>query len=88
MPRSTKQQRVKLRHVDFEAKARTLGIRSRREQADAIGVHESIHSRMFRGERELSGPYVIGVLMLIGDDHIRAQIRSVFEVADDIAQAS
>lgn len=79
-------QRVKLRRERFEREAHTHGLTSQTKQAAAIGVHESIHSRALKGQRDLSGPYVIGVLMLLGDARVRAQIQSLFET-DAMAKA-
>jgi hypothetical protein len=77
--------RVKLRRERFETEANTLGLASQTKQAAAIGVHKSIHSRALRGHIDLSAPYVIGVLMLVGDARIRAKIRDLFDV--DAAEA-
>jgi hypothetical protein len=74
--------RAMLRRQEFEGWARNLGLATKRQQADAIGVHESIHGRVLDGQRPVSGPYVIGVLMLVGDDALREQIKSLFEVED------
>lgn len=76
---------VMLRREDFEDKARRLGLDSQRKQAQAIGVHESIHSRAIKGQRPLSGQYVIGVLLALGDAHLREQVTNLFNVADELA---
>lgn len=79
---------VQLRRKDFESKARSLGLDSQRKQAQAIGVHESIHSRAIQGQRPLSGHYVIGVLLALGDPYIRQQVADLFDVAECVGQAS
>lgn len=80
--------RVRLRRAQFETRARSLGLESQSAQARAIGVHVSIHHRALKNVQELSGPYVLGVLLTIGDEHVRAQVRQVFDVAADVAKAS
>ncbi|MDP4500998.1 hypothetical protein [Nonomuraea turcica] len=72
--------RIKLRRPEFERRAATCGLDSQREQAAALGVHESIHSRALNGRITLSAPYVIGVLRLLGSDQLRAEIDAVFDV--------
>lgn len=72
-------QRAMLRSGEFVGKARRLGLNSKRAQAAAIGVHESIHGRMLQRQRPVSGPYVIGVLMVVGDESVRRLVQSLFE---------
>lgn len=77
--------RVRLRREHFEAKARSLGLDSNTSQARAIGVHHSIHSRALHNKRELNSAYVIGVLMLVGDDNLREQVKALFDVEEPVA---
>jgi hypothetical protein len=79
---------VRLRREQFETQARQLGFESQSAQARAIGVHQTIHHRAIHGARELSGSYVIGVLLLVGDEQVRKQIADIFDVADNLAKAS
>lgn len=74
--------RVKLRRNGFETRAWQKGLDTQTKQARAIGVHESIHSRALSGHREPNGPYVIGVLLLLGNASVRRQIRELFDVAE------
>ena len=71
--------RVKLRRDRFEREAQTRGLASQSAQARAIGVHHSIHHRALNGQRELSGPYIIGVLRLLGNAEVQSQLKSLFE---------
>jgi len=80
--------RVRLRLDQFESRAQDLGLDSKISQARAIGVHHSIHSRVLRSKRELSAAYVLGVLRLFGDDHLRQQVESLFEVTEEPAKAA
>ena len=80
--------RVRLRREQFEAKAHGLGLDSQSAQARAIGVHQTIHHRALQGARELNAHYVISVLLLMGNAHVRKQIGALFEVADETAKAA
>ncbi|NUW45599.1 hypothetical protein [Nonomuraea rhodomycinica] len=77
---------VKLRRDEFADQAAALGLDSQSAQARAIGVHVSIHNRVITGKtKDLSGPYVIGILRLLGDDTVREQIEALFDVDEQVA---
>ncbi|GAA3172946.1 hypothetical protein [Nonomuraea roseoviolacea] len=77
---------VKLRRDEFADQAAALGLDSQSAQARAIGVHVSIHNRVITGKtKDLSGPYVIGILRLLGDDTVREQIAALFDVDEQVA---
>ncbi|MFC4062786.1 hypothetical protein ACFOWE_31230 [Planomonospora corallina] len=80
--------RVTLNAAEFKRRAHALGLFTKSEQAAAVGVHNSIHSRALRGERELNVNYVINVLLLLGDAHVRGFIRELFVIADDNEKAA
>lgn len=73
-------QRVTLLREPFKRRAHGRGLDSQIKQARAIGVHASIHSRALKGSRDLSGPYVIGVLLTVGDDSTRELVEELFKV--------
>lgn len=77
--------RIKLRRDRFEHEAQRRGLDSQTDQARAIGVHTSIHHRALQNQRELSGPYVIGVLLLLGDAATRRRVTELFDVAPEVA---
>lgn len=77
--------RVTLRREQFEREARTRGLDSQTKQARAIGVCDSIHSRAMQGKITLSGPYVLGVLLLLGDERLRRQVQQLFDVTEEMA---
>ncbi|MFI6793616.1 hypothetical protein ACIBG4_40430 [Nonomuraea sp. NPDC050383] len=72
-------QPVKMRLDEFEDRAAKLGLKTQTAQARAIGVHVSIHNRVLTGvTRELSGPYVIGLLRVFGSEELRKEIDALF----------
>jgi hypothetical protein len=72
-------QRVKLRRPVFEARAQEQGLATQTEQAQAIGVSDSVHSRALAGHRAPNGQYVLGVLRLLGSEDLRREIDELFE---------
>lgn len=75
---------VQLRRDEFHDEAAARGYATQSAQADALGVHVSIHNRVMNGvTRELSGPYVVGVLWLFGDDAMREHLRQFFQIQID-----
>ncbi|WP_214103160.1 hypothetical protein [Acrocarpospora catenulata] len=75
-------QRAKLRQDRFVDRAREIGLVSQVQQAQAIRTHPSIHCRALKGARELSGSYVLGVLLTVGDNATRELIDDLFELPD------
>lgn len=71
--------RLALRPKEFNARAAALGLESQSAQARAIRVAPSIHNRALAGLRGLNGPYVVGVLWLVGDDVVRAHLKALFD---------
>lgn len=75
--------RVRLRQAEFARRAEALRLTSQRDQAKAIGVHESTHSRLLNGSREPRAVYMFGVLRLFPD----AGVSDLFELVNDTNQA-
>ncbi|MFF3665378.1 hypothetical protein [Microtetraspora malaysiensis] len=73
---------VKLRPERFKAETQYLGFRTQQEEAEAIGVHGSIHSRALAGHRKISAPYALGVLCLVGGDQVKELIEDLFAFVD------
>jgi len=78
--------RAKLRREPFEERAHERGLSSQTAQADAIGVHKSVHCRALAGERDLGGHYVIGVLLAVGDEATRKCVKELFETPAKVAR--
>ncbi|MFB4275819.1 hypothetical protein ACBJ59_11040 [Nonomuraea sp. MTCD27] len=75
---------VRLRRTKFDKRAAELGLLTQVAQADAIGVHVSIHNRVLTGKtEELSGPYVVGILWAFGDDSVRDFLRQYLDIELD-----
>jgi hypothetical protein len=79
---------IRLRRTPFEQQAKARGYESQSAQARAIGVHVSIHNRALHGaSRALSGPYVIGVMRLLGDEGVQRFLDEMFDVGTDDEEA-
>jgi hypothetical protein len=78
-----------LRRDEFENRARARGLDSQSAQARALDVHVSIHNRVMNGvTRELSGPYALAVLLLVGSEEVRNEIKALFGDHEQEALAS
>jgi hypothetical protein len=78
-----------LRRDEFENRARARGLDSQSAQARALDVHVSIHNRVMNGvTRELSGPYALAVLLLVGSEEVRNEIKALFGGHEQEALAS
>jgi hypothetical protein len=72
---------VRLRRIELETQAAARGLDTQTDQARAIGVHVAIHNKILNGKtKNLSGPYVIGILWLFGGDCVRQALRQFFEL--------
>lgn len=75
---------VQLRRTELESQAAARGLASQSDQARAIGVHVAIHNKILNGKtKNLSGPYVIGILWLFGGECVRQAIRQFFALELD-----
>lgn len=75
---------VRLRRTEFENQAATLGLDSQSAQARALGVHVAIHNKVLNGKTtQLSGAYVIAILLLLGSDCVTKALNQYFDIELD-----
>lgn len=75
---------VRLRRTEFETQAAALGLQSQSAQARALGLHVAIHNKVLTGKtKELSGAYVVAVLLLLGSDCVTKALQQFFDIELD-----